>query len=305
MAGFFRSHGSTGGAPFKNSAVGGMCRDLAVGLLALACWLAAPAQGRAADGAGQMRGQFNGRQTIPYSQLGTLGGKAGAEPPWPEAPAPAPGVMARALGAAQAQAATPEQTAQPQAGAPHEAAPGGTQGQTLGERGVMDSRQSLRGKVNAGGPEDWPEDNGLSTATADVPQATAPAAPQPPQPAPVPAAQAPASAAVPPPAPTPAQASAAMPTAPAAPPLEAPAAATTPASPPSETPPAAAAAPSRPPAASAASAPEAPSPTPPQAPAVRHEGRQASGAAVPGTVGLPLGEKASRPPEPEKPREVI
>ncbi|MBD5418293.1 MAG: tetratricopeptide repeat protein, partial [Desulfovibrio sp.] len=53
----------------------------------------------------------------------------------------------------------------------------------------------------------------------------------------------------------------------------------------------------------AAAAPAAPAQ--PQAPAVRHEGRSASGAAVPGTVGLPLGEKAAPPPEPEKPREVI
>ncbi len=39
----------------------------------------------------------------------------------------------------------------------------------LGDRGVMLSRQDLRGKINAGGPEAWPESGGLSTTTLPVP----------------------------------------------------------------------------------------------------------------------------------------
>ncbi|MGE9986160.1 tetratricopeptide repeat protein [Desulfovibrio sp. SGI.169] len=35
----------------------------------------------------------------------------------------------------------------------------------LGDRGVMLSRQDLRGRINAGGPEAWPETGGLSTTT--------------------------------------------------------------------------------------------------------------------------------------------
>ncbi|WP_308621788.1 tetratricopeptide repeat protein, partial [uncultured Desulfovibrio sp.] len=77
-----------------------------------------------------------------------------------------------------------------------------------------------------------------------------------------------------------------------------------------ESPPAVAASPAPAPAvseavpATPADAPGAPASAAP-APAVRHEGRQASGTATPGTVGLPLGEKAPAAPEPEKPREVI
>lgn len=39
----------------------------------------------------------------------------------------------------------------------------------LGDRGMMLSRQDLLGKVNTGGPEDWPEAGGLSTATLPEP----------------------------------------------------------------------------------------------------------------------------------------
>ena len=151
------------------------------GVLALACLLGSAPAWCAAE--------LNGRQTIPYSQLNTLAG--GGEMAWPQAaPAPEkPGVVARALGAASAQAATSAAVGGAQAQ--------GAAGQDLGGRGIMDSRQSLRGKVNAGGPEDWPEDSGLSTTTADVPQGAA-------------SAQAPATQAVP-------QASAQAPAAPARP----------------------------------------------------------------------------------------
>ncbi|WP_165076199.1 MULTISPECIES: tetratricopeptide repeat protein [unclassified Desulfovibrio] len=261
-------------------------------VLALACLLGSvPA--RAA-------GELNGRQTIPYSQLNSLAG--GGEVAWPEAaPAPErPGVVARALGAASAQAATSEAGAATQAqGAP---------GQALGGRGIMDSRQSLRGKVNAGGPEDWPEDSGLSTTTADVPQGGAPAqapAPQAVPQAPAAATGAPAQAAPVPSTPASApQTPAPQPTAPhpSAGQNTAPAPAQIPAAAPASAPAAA-------PTAQEAQPPEAAVPAAPaqqpEAPAVRHEGRSASGAAVPGTVGLPLGEKAAPPPEPEKPREVI
>ncbi|MDE7242308.1 MAG: hypothetical protein K2N62_10635, partial [Desulfovibrio sp.] len=111
-------------------------------------------------------GSLTGRQTIPFSQLNSLGGHAGSETAWPEAAPQAekPGVVARALGAAPAQAATSGESPAAQS------APDGRR--ELGGRGVMDSRQALRGKVNAGGPEDWPEESGLSTATADVPRNT-------------------------------------------------------------------------------------------------------------------------------------
>lgn len=266
-------------------------------LLALVCWLGSAVAAWPADSGSmgavptaQVRGQLNGRQTVPYSQLNALGARAGADMSWPApAPAPAetPGVMARAFGAASAQAATSE-------------LPGATSGRSLGDRGVMDSRQSLRGKVNAGGPEDWPENSGLSTATADVPSgASAPSAP----PAPAPAPQAgtfaaqPAENAAGQSVPAPVQATPQA----AAAPREAPPPASASVVPGSA--PNASAAPtgaSTAPAAASATAPSAP-----PAPAVRHEGRTASGTAVPGTVGLPLGEKAPAPPEPEKPREVI
>lgn len=274
-------------------------------LLALVCWLGSVAPASPAESGGlvavpateQVRGQLNGRQTVPYSQLNALGARAGADMPWPTpAPAPAetPGMMTRAFGAASAQAATSGQTG---------TASGATSGQSLGDRGVMDSRQSLRGKVNTGGPEDWPEDSGLSTATADVPQ-TPPAAS-----APVPASPAPqagASAAQKPEAgagqavPAPVRATPQA----AATPREAPPAV---AAPPAPAPAVSAPAPATPAdtsTAPAAATPAAPADTP-TAPAVRHEGRTASGTALPGTVGLPLGEKAPAAPEPEKPREVI
>ncbi|MDE7371481.1 MAG: hypothetical protein K2N07_07055, partial [Desulfovibrio sp.] len=219
------------------------------------------------------------------------------------APAPEkPGVVARALFEASVQAATSE--------AGGGAQTQGAAGQDLGGRGIMDSRQSLRGKVNAGGPEDWPEESGLSTTTADVPQGAAPA--QAPATQAVPQASAPAPAAPAQPAPVP-PAPASPPQAPAPAPQPAtpqpaagqnvsPAPAQIPASAPASAP---AAAPTaqeaQPPAAAAPAAPA----QQPETPAVRHEGRSASGAAVPGTVGLPLGEKAAPPPEPEKPREVI
>lgn len=275
-------------------------------LLALVCWLgsaapACPADGGSAvavPGAEQVRGQLNGRRTVPYSQLNALGARAGAEMAWPTpaaAPAEGPGMMARAFGAAPARAATP---------VPPGAAAGATSGRPLGDRGVMDSRQALRGRVNTGGPEDWPENSGLSTATADVP-------PEPAAPSAAPAAQAPVSA---PPAPQ-AGASAAQAAGAgagqAAPPPVQPTPRT--AAAPREAPPAVAASPAPAPAvseavpATPADAPGAPASAAPapSTPAVRHEGRQASGTAAPGTVGLPLGEKAPAAPEPEKPREVI
>lgn len=283
-------------------------------LLALVCWLGSAAPASPAESGGlvavpateQVRGQLNGRQTVPYSQLNALGARAGADMPWPTpAPAPAetPGMMTRAFGAASAQAATSGQTG---------TASGATSGQSLGDRGVMDSRQSLRGKVNTGGPEDWPENSGLSTATADVPQA-APAASA------APAAQAPAPAS---PAPQAGASAAQKPEAGAGQAVPAPVRATPQAAAtPREAPPAVAAPPAPAPAVSApapgapatpadtSTAPAAATPaTPadtPTAPAVRHEGRTASGTALPGTVGLPLGEKAPAAPEPEKPREVI
>ncbi|MBD5627543.1 MAG: hypothetical protein HDQ90_08740, partial [Desulfovibrio sp.] len=221
-------------------------------VLALACLLGSvPA--RAA-------GELNGRQTIPYSQLNSLAG--GGEVAWPEA-APAlekPGVVARALGAASAQAATSEAGAATQAqGAP---------GQDLGGRGIMDSRQSLRGKVNAGGPEDWPEDSGLSTTTADVPQGGAPAQAPAPQAAPQAPAATPATPESAPQAPTPAP----QPTAPqpSAGQNTTPAPAQIPANAPASAP---AAAPTAPEGhAPAAAVPAAPAQQP-EAPAVRHEGR--------------------------------
>ena len=281
-------------------------------LLVFVCWLGGAAPALAADSGGmaavpgteQVRGQLNGRQTVPYSQLNALGARAGADMPWPapaSAPAETPGVMARAFGAAPAQAATPGQPG---------AAAGATAGQALGGRGVMDSRQSLRGKVNTGGPEDWPENSGLSTATADVPGGTAaPSAPPAPDPAPqagASPARTPGGAAgqpVPGPAPAMPQAETAPRKAPP-PAVEVPPASsvavpgTAPGA--SDSPAGAPATPAGAPEAASAAAPSTPPPA-----AVRHEGRTASGTAVPGTVGLPLGQKAPEPPEPEKPREVI
>lgn len=270
MAGFFRSIRTACAAFSSARSISGKCGGI-VWLVAFIYCLGAPAHSWSVDsggvlavpGAEQVRGQLNGRQTIPYSQLNSLSGKAGVDMPWPETPSAAekPGVMARALGAASAQAATPQAST--------------TAGRSLGDRGIMDSRQSLRGKVNAGGPEDWPEDSGLSTTTADVPQGELPAAPV---------------------AQTPQQAS----TTAGGVSQDAPASAQAPAV---EAAPATAAVPAQPQASVAASA--TPSPATAPAPTVRHEGRQASGAVVPGTVGLPLGEKVPPPPEPEKPREVI
>lgn len=279
-------------------------------LLALVCWLGGVAPAWPADGGGmaaapateQVRGRLNGLRTVPYSQLNALGAGDGADMSWP-APAAAPaetsGVMARAFGAASARAATPDQPG---------AAAGAASGQSLGDRGVMDSRQSLRGKVNTGGPEDWPENSGLSTTTADVPpEASVPPAPRAPVPAnPAPQAEAATAqasgSAAGQPAPAPATPQ------PAAAPGQAPSpdAGASPASG-SAVPGTASGAASAPAAAPTEPAPTAASPAPsaPPTPAVRHEGRQASGTAAPGTVGLPLGQKAPEPPEPEKPREVI
>ena len=302
MAVFFRPISAARTARFSS----GKARRAAC-LLALVCWLggAAPASSAASgeppavSATEQVRGQLNGRQTVPYSQLNALGARAGADMPWPSsaaAPAETPGMMARAFGAASAQAATSGQPG---------AASGGTSGQPLGDRGVMDSRQSLRGRVNTGGPEDWPENSGLSTATADVPQGAAAASAPPAAQTPVSAPSAPqasgagAGQAVPPPLQGTPQAATA--------PREAPPAVAAPPAPAvSATAPGAPATPADTSAASAAApASASPAPSTPPAPAVRHEGRTASGTALPGTVGLPLGEKAPAAPEPEKPREVI
>lgn len=40
-----------------------------------------------------------------------------------------------------------------------------------GERGEIVNRQTLRSRVNSGGPEDWPEDRGLSTVAESAPSA--------------------------------------------------------------------------------------------------------------------------------------
>ena len=251
-------------------------------------WTATGPDTFSVSGADQMRGQLNGRPTIPYSQLNALG--AGAQMPWPETAADSgkSGALARVLGASSVQAATPDKSAGTQAAAASQA---------LGDRGVMDSRQSVRGKINAGGPEEWPEENGLSTTTADVPKSQTPAQgmgngrePQ---------TGGGANSAISGTAKTSPATSSGGPQTPSA---------TAPAKvPPVAGAPVAASAPETPLESSSppppAVAPRESSPAPP--PPVRHEGRQASGSAVPNTVGLPLGEKAKKAPEPEKPREVI
>lgn len=40
--------------------------------------------------------------------------------------------------------------------------------QPLGDKGVMVNRQDVRGKINQGGPESWPENDGISTALPDM-----------------------------------------------------------------------------------------------------------------------------------------
>lgn len=71
------------------------------------------------------------------------------------------------LGFSEAQAA--QQSASPTAAAPVGAAPASPQ--TLGERGSMVDRQTVFGRINTGGPENWPEDKALSTVSGSLPNA--------------------------------------------------------------------------------------------------------------------------------------
>ncbi|WP_165176020.1 tetratricopeptide repeat protein [Desulfovibrio sp. ZJ369] len=134
--------------------------------------LLSPASGPAAADAGEspalagdfpadmLRQSLNRAGALPYSRLKALAARQAAlQTPEPERRAaeevmrPAPSGAGFWLSAAYA-AAAPD---------PQESA-------ALGERGRMLTRQDLRGKVNPGGPEDWPQESGLSTATtATVP----------------------------------------------------------------------------------------------------------------------------------------
>ncbi|MDD4700981.1 MAG: tetratricopeptide repeat protein [Desulfovibrio sp.] len=53
----------------------------------------------------------------------------------------------------------------------HSALPAPTATQNLGDRGGMVDRQTVLGRVNTGGPEDWPENKALSTVTESKPGA--------------------------------------------------------------------------------------------------------------------------------------
>lgn len=129
--------------------------------------LLSPASGLAAADAGEspalagdfpadmLRQSLNRAGALPYSRLKALAARQPAlQTTEPESRAaeeimrPAPSGAGFWLSAAYA-AAAPE---------PQESA-------ALGERGRMLTRQDLRGKVNPGGPEDWPQESGLSTAT--------------------------------------------------------------------------------------------------------------------------------------------
>ena len=100
-----------------------------------------------------LRRRLSGLRAVPYSRLAELADPQPSVPiPHEERVVPdfAPPAAEAGFWSSSAFAA-----AVPENGGPKE----------LGDRGVMLSRQDLRGKINAGGPEDWPEAGGLSTAT--------------------------------------------------------------------------------------------------------------------------------------------
>lgn len=218
--------------------------------------IASPPLDNAAFLADLLRRALNGAKALPYSTLAALTSRPDAKG------APVPEFIPRRENpsfwsqAAYAADATSELS--------------GAQGPVeLGDRGLMLSRQDVRAKVNAGGPEAWPEQQGLSTVTlpgsgqqiAAAPQQNlSPAAPAADSAVPLsahaPEAAAPQTSSATEPAkePGPAQASELAPSAPSAP--------------------------SAPAADAAVSRPE-----------VKEQGASASGRVNESAVGLPVGEK--------------
>lgn len=102
-----------------------------------------------------LRRSLNSAGALPYSRLKALAARQPAlEAPRPESRAAREFMPSDASGAG-FWLSTAHAAAAPE---PHEPA-------ALGERGRMFTRQDLRGAVNRGGPEDWPQERGLSTAT--------------------------------------------------------------------------------------------------------------------------------------------
>lgn len=225
-----------------------------------------------------LRRRLNGVHAVPYSRLAELAA------PQPEAsiaheeravPDFSPPVAEDSFWSSTAFAAAVPENAGPR---------------ELGDRGVMLSRQDLRGKINVGGPEAWPETGGLSTTTLPAGgDESAASGESPAEARPVSDnAQAAGNAAVPPSGgaadavnPAPAQ--------PAAPPVA--------------------------PSASAAAKPAAENPAAPALPVTaqhtrpqtRETGPKASGTVDTRPVGLPVGEKQAdkKEKDAEKPHEVI
>ena len=100
-----------------------------------------------------LRRQLSGLRALPYSRLADLAAPAAVEE------RSIPDFVPSGTGGGGFWSAPAYAAAVPENAGPKE----------LGDRGVMLSRQDLLGKVNTGGPEDWPEAGGLSTATLPEP----------------------------------------------------------------------------------------------------------------------------------------
>lgn len=128
----------------------------------------AKASGSAADGLGEtLRRTLGHEPTLPFSQLARLSEKAPSKKSSSFNIEEFPDKIWDFLSFSEAQAA--QQSADPTAAAPAGAAAASPQ--TLGERGSMVDRQTVFGRINTGGPEDWPEDKALSTVTESLPGA--------------------------------------------------------------------------------------------------------------------------------------
>lgn len=124
-----------------------------------------------ADGLGEtLRRTLGHESNLPFSQLAQLAQLAQSSEKAPSAKSPSSSSEEFSdriwdlLGFSEAHAA--QQSAELAAAAPAGAAPASAQ--TLGERGSMVDRQTVFGRINTGGPEDWPEDKALSTVTESL-----------------------------------------------------------------------------------------------------------------------------------------